>query len=71
MKCAGCNKKLEIGDLYIVDTPSGFMKKESNEDTDDLITMILGGSDGKIYYCKDCTEPGGNYLFETVYDDND
>lgn len=74
MKCAGCNKELEVGDLYIEDSPSGFMKQESEFDDlmfDDLISDILGGSGGKIFYCENCTIPGGDYMFSTVYGDED
>lgn len=69
-KCAGCNKELEVGDLYIEDTPSGFMKDDSDNVIDEIIVDILGGSNGKIYYCEDCTESGGDYLFNTFYKDN-
>jgi len=58
---------LEIGDRYIVDTSSGFTKSPADPGVDDLIAGIFGGSDGKLRFCEDCTEPGGDYLFETFY----
>lgn len=36
---------------------------------DDIIAPLLGGAGTKIVYCEDCTEPGGDYLFETFYGD--
>jgi hypothetical protein len=69
IKCAGCNRDLEVGDRYIEDTPSGFMGEDSGHD--ELIAEILGGKDGKIYYCDNCTIPGGEYMFETYYGDDD
>lgn len=71
MRCAGCNRELDVGDLYIEDTSSGFTKSASDPAIDGLIADILGGSGGKVSFCEDCTEPGGDYLFETVYGDED
>jgi hypothetical protein len=31
---------------------------------------VFGGSGGEVVFCEDCTEPGGEYLFETVYGDD-
>lgn len=69
MRCAGCNRELEVGDLYIQDTPSGFMGESSEHD--DLIAEILGGVGGKVFFCEDCCGPGGDYFFDTVYGDED
>lgn len=72
MQCAGCNRELEVGDRYIKDSASGFMAAfgdDGNAEFDGLIAQILGGTDGEIIYCEDCTESGGDYLFETVYGD--
>lgn len=74
MKCAGCNRELEVGDRYIEDSATGFMESHGDgpsavPDFDDLAALVFGGSDGKIRYCEDCTQPGGDYLFETVYDE--
>lgn len=71
MKCAGCQRTLEIGDRYIEDTASGFLKEDGNPELDGLIAGIFGDSGGKIRYCEDCTEDGGDYLFETVYGDEE
>lgn len=71
MKCAGCNKEIEIGDHYIEDTPSGFLEENDNVGVDEFIVILMGGTAGKIYFCEDCTEPGGDYLFETYYGDED
>ena len=72
MKCAGCQRELEVGDRYIKDAASGFMASmgdAGSPDFDCLIAEVLGGSGGEIFFCEDCTEPGGDYLFETVYGD--
>ena len=77
MKCCGCNRTLEVGDLYIEDTASGFMGKEnpdeSDTDADNLVAELLGGVGGKVFFCEDCTdtESDGRYRFETVYGDED
>jgi len=71
MICAGCNRKLEVGDLYIEDSVSGFLKTEENPIVDDIVASIFPGSGGnKIVMCEDCTQPGGDYMFETVYDES-
>lgn len=59
--CAGCQRKLVAGDRYIEDTPAGFMGKEPDEAAD-LMADLLGGRDGKIVYCEDCTQDGGRYV---------
>lgn len=72
MKCAGCDRELDVGDRYIKDSASGFMASFGNPGTtefDGLISEVLGGKDGEIVYCEDCTEQGGDYMFETVYGD--
>lgn len=69
MKCADCQRELEPGDRYIKDTPSGYIDTEADPMIDGLISEIMGGSGGELIYCEDCTEPGGKYLFDTVYGD--
>lgn len=71
MKCDGCGKTLEVGDQYIEDTASGFLDMELDPKIDELMSTLLGGKDGKIFYCSDCTTPGGDYLFNTYYGDED
>jgi hypothetical protein len=75
MNCAGCRREIEVGDRYIVDSPSGFMASMGSADRDSgldgLVADLLGGSGGKVFYCTDCTEPGGDYMFETCYGDED
>lgn len=73
MICAGCRRRLEVGDHYIVDTASGFAKQEANPVVDGLIADIFGGggAGGKVIFCADCTTTGGDYLFETYYGDED
>lgn len=72
MICAGCSRELEIGDRYIEDSVSGFLKTEANPVVDDIVASIFPGSGGsKVVFCEDCTEPGGDYLFETVYGDEE
>lgn len=68
MKCSGCRRELEVGDQYIEDTASGFMGHEA-DGLDDVMAQLLGGTGGKIIYCKDCTQEGGDYMFSTVYGD--
>lgn len=71
MNCAGCRKALEVGDHYIEDTVSGFLRQDGDPDLDDIMADFLGGRGGRIVYCEDCTQDGGDYLFETVYGDED
>lgn len=70
MRCAGCSRDLEVGDHYIEDTASGFLGQGDGAG-DDVIAMIFGGRDGKVIYCEDCTQEGGDYMFETVYGDEE
>lgn len=69
MTCAGCRREIEIGDQYIEDTASGFTDAEAAPEIDGLISEIMGGAGGKVFFCEDCTEPGDKYLFETYYRD--
>lgn len=71
ISCAGCNREIEVGDRYILDTPAGFMKKEPDPMVDGIIAELFGATDGKVRFCEDCTEPGGNYHFETYYGDEE
>ncbi len=65
--CAGCWRKLEDGDRYIVDTAAGFLAQEDDPVVDGLIAEILGASDGRVRLCEDCTELGGPYILETFH----
>lgn len=68
MKCSGCDKEFQEGDRYIEDTASGFMAAFGDQGTaefDGLISTILGGEDGKLFYCEDCTTDGGVYNLKT------
>lgn len=69
MNCVGCNKEIEIGDRYIEDTVSGFLRSETEPDTYGIIAELFGGAGGKVFFCEDCTEDGGDYLYETNYGD--
>lgn len=69
--CAGCNREIEVGDRFILDTTSGFLKQDATPEIDDIIGSIFGASDGKVRFCEDCTEPGGSYHFETYYGDEE
>lgn len=71
MRCFGCNRELEVGDQYIEDTASGFIGEGADASVDDLMADLFGGSGGKVVFCEDCTAPGGEYLFETVYGDEE
>ena len=71
MRCINCDKVLKVGDRYIEDTPSGFLNEDSPAEIDSIISSVFGGTDGKIYYCENCTVPGGDYMFSTVYGDED
>ena len=71
MKCFGCNKTLEVGDRYIEDTASGFMKKDAAPEIDGLIADLFGGHGDKVVFCSDCTTTGGDYLPETYWGEED
>ena len=78
MICGDCGRKLEVGDQYIEDTPSGYIGKESDPLIDGLVADIFGGdatlsggAGGKIVFCEDCTERGGDYRFSTYYGDEE
>jgi hypothetical protein len=73
VKCFGCQRELEVGDLYIEDTASGFREMNGSAGVDGLIAELFGGHDDKIVFCEDCTTrtPGGRYRFETVYGDEE
>jgi hypothetical protein len=60
-----------VGDRYIEDTASGFMKVDRDSSFDELLASIWGASGNKIRYCEDCTIDGGDYLFETVYEEDE
>jgi len=71
IRCAGCDGEIEVGDRFIFDTPAGFLKQDASPAVDDIIARLFGASDGKVRFCEDCTEPGGDYLFETNYGDEE
>jgi hypothetical protein len=70
MKCAGCFQEIEIGDRYIEDTPSGFVGGDYSA-ADKLTAMVLGSSDNKVRFCEDCSEPGGDHMLKTHYEETD
>jgi hypothetical protein len=70
VKCFECQKEIEIGDHYIEDTPSGFLKTDDIPGVDELIAELFGGHGNKIILCLDCTSEGGDYLLETFYGDD-
>ncbi len=69
LRCIGCFRELEVGDRYIEDTSSGFLKMDSEPSVDGLMADVFGGKNGKVIFCEDCTEDGGDYRLETVYGD--
>lgn len=71
MKCFGCRRELDIGDQYIEDTASGFIGQETSSEVDGMIADLFGGSGGKVVFCEDCTQEGGDYMFSTVYGDEE
>jgi hypothetical protein len=68
MTCAGCNRELEVGDRYIKGSASEFMGRP-DDGLNGLMADLLGGSGGKVVYCEDCTQEGGQWKLETVYGD--
>lgn len=75
MRCFGCNREIEVGDHYIEDKASGFLGHDptaTDMEVDNLIGELFSGrADGKVVFCTDCTQPGGDYKFETYYGDED
>jgi hypothetical protein len=69
VRCCGCQRRLGVGDRYIEDAASGFLKQEGDAGIDSLIAELMGGRAGKVVVCEDCTREGGDYVFETVYED--
>jgi NMD protein affecting ribosome stability and mRNA decay len=62
--CAGCQRQLEAGDEYIVDTASGFCGADADPVIDGLIADIFarddtlsGGGNGDVIFCEACTDP--------------
>lgn len=64
MRCAGCMSEIEVGDRFIRDVPSGFMGREG-DGLDGLMATLLGSAEGKVAFCEDCTQDGGDWQFET------
>jgi hypothetical protein len=72
MKCAGCMDEIEVGDRFIKARPSQFLGTSDDDDAlDGIMADLLGGSDGKVAYCEDCTQDGGKWKLETFYGDDD
>lgn len=72
MICAGCQRTLEVGDQFIEATAGEFMGQEVDAGMDGLMAELLGGTkSGKIIYCEDCTQSGGDFMFSTFYGDED
>lgn len=71
MKCSGCQRELEVGDRYIKDSASGYLGESVSPEIDGLLADIMGGTAGEIFYCEDCTQEGGDYMFDTVYGDEE
>jgi len=72
MICAGCQRTLEVGDQYIEATAGEFMGEDIGAGMNDLMAELLGGSKGgKLIYCEDCTQTGGDFMFSTFYGDDD
>lgn len=71
MRCAGCNRDLEVGDRYIRATASEFVGAEASSETDDLIAQIMGGAGGQVAFCEDCTQEGGDFHIETYWGDDE
>lgn len=74
LKCFGCHRELEVGELYIKDTLGGYCESETpgGSEIDAMLGELFSGTtDGNIIFCEDCTEKreDGRYLFETVYGD--
>jgi hypothetical protein len=69
MRCFECKREIEIGDHYIEDSASGFAGREADPEIDGLIADIFGGAGGKVVFCEDCTQEGGDYKLETFYGD--
>jgi hypothetical protein len=68
MRCAGCQRELEVGDQFIEGSASDFLEREVDPAIGNLMADLFGG---KIVYCEACTEPGGNFMFSTYYGDED
>ena len=75
MRCAGCQRELEIGDEYIKFTLSEFAEAEglpAVEGVDGVASELFGSGFGDyIVYCTDCTVEGGEWLRDTVYGDEE
>lgn len=68
MRCAGCNRTLEVGDHYIEGTTAEMLGQDVDPEIDGLIAEIMGSGNGtKIVYCEDCTQSGGDFLLSTYY----
>lgn len=60
MICGGCKKTLREGDLYIEDTPSGYVDREEMDPAlESLIVDIMTGNDGldggspRLFFCRE------------------
>ncbi len=73
MICGGCQRALEPGDLYIEDTPHGYIGAESlGADLDALLVDLmthndrLDGTSDRLVFCENCTDKtrDGRYHFQ-------
>jgi hypothetical protein len=72
MKCFSCNNEIEVGDRYIEDTASGFLRTEQSPEVDAVIAELFSGRmDGKVVFCDECTTEGGDYNPQVYYGDDD
>lgn len=74
MNCAGCRRKLDVGDQYIQFTASEWAERQGLpplQGLDDLFSEIMGSDHGeKLVYCEDCTQKTDDgWLLDTVYGD--
>jgi hypothetical protein len=79
--CGGCQRELQAGDLYIEDTPLGYIGKDypggdaawTLADIDALLVDLmthndrLDGTSDRLIFCEACTDPTreGRYQLQT------
>ena len=78
MICAGCRDTIEIGDQYIEGVASDYLHQDVDPEIAGLLADIVGGNadldgstGGRIVYCEDCTETGGDFRLQTYYGDEE
>jgi hypothetical protein len=64
MRCAGCMKDLEDGDLIIRDTVSAFVGRDSPAGLDAIVADVMGGEGPEVAFCESCTQKGGRWIPE-------